>query len=48
MSNFKDLDHGHVVTGDLRIVEDVKLRKLLSKGQNYSETLTISYNKCKN
>ena len=48
MSNFKDLDHGHVVTGDLRIVEDVKLRKLLSKGPNYREPITVNYNKCKN
>ena len=47
-SDFKDPDHGHVVTGDLRIVEDVKLRKLLSKGPNYREPRTINYNKCKN
>ena len=33
-SDFKDPNHGHIVTGDLRIVEDVKLRKLLSKGPN--------------
>ena len=46
-SEFKDPDHGHVVTGDLRIVEDVKLRKLLSKGPNYREPRTINYNKCK-
>merc|ERR1712030_155890 len=37
-SDFKDPDHGHVVTGDLRIVEDVKLRKLLSKGPKIKTT----------
>ena len=28
-SIFRDPHHGHIVTGDLRIVENVKLRKLL-------------------
>ena len=46
-SEFKDPTHGHIVSGDLRIVEDVKLRKLLSKGPNYREPRTINYNKCK-
>ena len=31
-SEFKDHNHGHIVTGDLRIVKDARLRKLLSKG----------------
>ena len=40
-SEFKDPAHGHIVSGDLRIVEDVKLRKLLSKGTNYREPRPI-------
>ena len=35
-SIFCDPHHGHIVTGDLRIVENAKLRKLLSK-VNYRE-----------
>ena len=46
-SEFKDHNHGHIVTGDLRIVEDVRLRKLLSKGPNFREHRAINYNKCK-
>ena len=42
-----DPHHGHVVTGDLRIIENSKLRKLFSKGPNYRENKTINYHKCK-
>jgi len=45
-SNFCDPHHGHIVTGDLRIIENNKLRKLLSKGPNYRENKTINYSKC--
>ena len=38
-----DPHHGHVVTGDLRIIENSKLRKLFSKGPNYRENKTINY-----
>ena len=41
-----DPHHGHVVTGDLRIIENSKLRKLFSKGPNYRENKTINYQKC--
>ena len=45
-SPFCDPDHGHIVTGDLRIIENDKLRKLMSKGPNYREPKTINFNKC--
>ena len=45
-SEFCDPHHGHIVTGDLRVVSNTKLRKLLSKGPNYRESVTINYNKC--
>ena len=45
-SSFCDPHHGHIVTGDLRIVENAKLRKLLTKGPNYREKKTINYSKC--
>ena len=36
-SVFKDPVHNHVVTGDLRIIRNKKLRKLISKGPNFRE-----------
>ena len=41
-----DNHHQHVITGDLRIVKNTKLRKLLSKGPNYREARTIRWNEC--
>ena len=35
------------MTGDLRIIENSKLRKLLSKGPNYREAKTINFSKCR-
>ena len=35
--------HGHVITGDLRIVKNRKLRNLLSKGPKYREQNTIDW-----
>ena len=34
---------GHVVTGDLRIIRDVKLRGLIRKGPNYREQNNINW-----
>ena len=46
-SEFSDPHHGHIVTGDLRVVEHRKLRSLLTKGPNYREPKTLNYSKCK-
>ena len=46
-SEFCDADHGHVITGNLGIVKNVKLRKVLSKGPNYREKRTINFNVAK-
>jgi hypothetical protein len=46
-SPFIDADHGHIMTGDLRIIENQHLRKLISKGPNYREPRSINWNKCK-
>lgn len=46
-SPFVDPDHGHIMTGDLRIIENQHLRKLISKGPNYREPRNINWNKCK-
>ena len=46
-SEFCDPDHGHIITGDLRIVNCTKLRKLLTHGPNYREPQSPNYNKCK-
>ena len=44
-SDFKDPHHGHVVTGDLRIVDNIKLRNLFKKGPNYREPKFINWKK---
>ena len=46
-SQFCDPHHKHIVSGDLRIITNPKLRKLFSKGPNYREPTTLNYRKCK-
>ena len=45
-SEFCDPHHKHIVTGDLRVVSNQKLRKLLTKGPNYREPKMLNYNSC--
>ena len=45
--NQSDPHHEHIITGDLRVVENDKLRQLLGKGPNYREAQTINFTKCK-
>lgn len=40
-SPFRDKHHGHVISGDLRIVTNNKLRKLLSKGPKFRESKNV-------
>ena len=42
-SPFKDNHHGHIISGDLRIVENNKLRKLLTKGPKFRESEPICW-----
>ena len=42
-STFRCEPHGHVITGDLRIVRDRKLRRLLEKGPKYREQNVIDW-----
>ena len=37
---------GHIVTGDLNIMTDKKLRQLLMKGPNYREQNNINWDVC--
>ena len=46
-SSFVDIDHGHIVTGDLRIIQNSKLRKLFVKGPKYREPSLIDFSKAK-
>ena len=46
-SPFKDPHHNHIITGDLRIVKNNKLRKLICKGPKYREPEPISWDKAK-
>ena len=42
-SPFTDPNHGHIVTGDIPIVQNNKLRKLLCKGSKYREPVSINF-----
>ena len=42
-SPFKDLYHGHVITGDLSLIKNERLRKLISKGTGYRENIPINW-----
>jgi len=42
-SDFRDPFHGHIVTGDLRVIENPKIRQLLSKGTNYREPRRVNW-----
>ena len=46
-SGFIEKDHRYIVTGDLRIVENNKLRKLFTKGAKYRENNNILCEKAK-
>ena len=46
-SPFADKYHKHVVTGDLRIIDNNPLRKLFTKGPKFRETKTINLEKAK-
>ena len=46
-SEFCDPHHKHIVSGDLRIISNTKLRKLFSKGPSYREPKMLNYRKCK-
>ena len=45
-SNFVDKDHGHVITGDLKIIKNSKLRKLFTKRPNFREPQPMNLKKC--
>ena len=46
-SEFKDEHHGHIITGELRIVRNNRLRKLLCKGPKYREPTPVNWDRAK-
>lgn len=46
-SEFCDPNHGHILTGDLRIIGNQKLRKLVARGPNFREAKMINWDHCK-
>ena len=46
-SEFVDQSHSHVLTGDLRIIENIHLRELIQKGPNYREPRPINWKRCR-
>ena len=47
-SSFSNAHHKHIITGDLRIIKNTKLRNLFSKGPNFREPKPINLDKCYN
>ena len=45
-SPFINSHHKHILTGDLRIVKNNKLRKLFMKGPNFREPKPLNFEKC--
>ena len=46
-SEFCDPHHGHILTGDLRVIYNQKLRKLVARGPNFREPRMINWGHCK-
>ena len=46
-SPFIDASHEHIVSGDICIAQNNKLRKLLCKGPKYREAVSINFSNCK-
>ena len=42
-SPFKDDYHGHIISGDLRIIHNNKLRKLMTKGPKFRESKELNF-----
>ena len=42
-SKFCYKPHGHVITGDLMVIENVKLRELVSKGPKHRESNKVNW-----
>ena len=45
--SFTDQNPGHIVTGNIRIVQSKILGKLLCKGPKYREPVSIDFSNCK-
>ena len=43
-SPFSDKHHGHIISGDLRLIKNNKLRKLFTKGPKYRENKFVDWN----
>ena len=41
-SMFCNKPHGHVITGDLRVIENARLKELVAKGPKYRETNMVN------
>ena len=35
--------HGHIITGDLRVIENAKLKKIVAKGPKYRELNRVNW-----
>ena len=44
-SSFRNYHHSHILTRDLRIIQNDKFRKIISKGPNYREPKSVNWKK---
>ena len=42
-----DPDHGNIITADVRLLKNQKLRKRFTKDPNYRKPQFLNYSKCK-
>ena len=45
--DFEDENHCHVLTVEIRVITNCKLRELVSKGPSFCEAMSINWNKYK-
>ena len=48
MSEYFYQPHGHIIIGDLKIIENAKLRELVSNGPKYRESNKINWKATEN
>ena len=46
-SEFCDPDYGHIITGNLSLIKNQKIKKIFSKGPNFREPQSLNYFRCK-
>ena len=46
-SELCDPDYGHIITEDLHVIKNQRLKKLFTKDPNFEEPQSLNYSRCK-